>query len=122
MDFIDEPKNSDRYLDKDSGVYQDYITMVGDLKIHIVLLDIRYDFDRSLNDRLGVRQLEWLDQKFKEHKDANVTLIVSGIQVIPNRVFSAEAWGSRAKKDLFDLVNKYERGGVILMSGDVHYS
>jgi hypothetical protein len=56
LDFLNEPRDSDRYLDKDSPIYQDYVIMSPDgIKIHFVLLDVRYDFDMKTKDRFGDR-------------------------------------------------------------------
>lgn len=54
LDFLGEPRDSDRYLDKDSPIHQDYIITTPDqVKVHLVLLDVRYDFDPVTKDRLG---------------------------------------------------------------------
>ena len=53
LDFVGESKDSPRRLDKNSSLHQDYIVNHGDLKIHIVLLDNRFDFDKEAKDRLG---------------------------------------------------------------------
>jgi hypothetical protein len=51
------------------------------LKVLIILLDVRFDYQKSSHDleRLGPYQQEWLDNVLEVHKDANVTLIGSGI-------------------------------------------
>ena len=55
LDFIGEPKDSVRRLDKNSAIHQDYIINHNGMKIHILLLDNRFDFNRKSNDRLGER-------------------------------------------------------------------
>jgi alkaline phosphatase D len=45
LDFIGEPSDSLRRLEKQRGIYQDYITYMGDLKVHIVLLDVRFHYN-----------------------------------------------------------------------------
>lgn len=53
LDFIGEPMGTDRRNENDTGIYQDYVVNYEDVKVHIILLDVRYDFDNSDNDRLG---------------------------------------------------------------------
>ncbi len=54
LDFIGEPLDSIRRQEKDRGLYQDYLLLQGDLKVHIILLDVRYHYNQdSKNDRLG---------------------------------------------------------------------
>lgn len=59
----------------------------------------------------------------RRHTDADVTLIASGVHVIPERYLSyVEDVGQPAKTKILDMINKYERSGVILLSGDVHWA
>lgn len=53
LDFVDEPEDSERRLDLQSPIHQDYLVEIGDFKTHIVLLDNRWDFDKEKGDRLG---------------------------------------------------------------------
>ena len=54
LDFIKEPKDSERRTEKNTGIYQDYVIMTQDkVKVHIVLVDVRYDFDPAAKDRFG---------------------------------------------------------------------
>ena len=53
LDFINEPVNSARSLDSDSPIHQDYVIETGNLKIHLMLLDNRYEFDLLTRDHLG---------------------------------------------------------------------
>lgn len=66
--------------------------------------------------------MAWLDKAFAEHKDADVTFIVSGVQVIPERMSNTEVFEWPSKKKLFDLITKHQKSGVILLSGDVHFA
>lgn len=69
---------------------------IKDIKVHIVVMDVRYDYDKESNDRIGERQLEWLKQVLKVESD--VTLIVSGIQVMPDRKFIIECFNWKNKE------------------------
>jgi alkaline phosphatase D len=89
LDFINEPLNTVRRNETNRGIYQDYIINHDNIKIHVVLLDVRFHFNGDEdNDRLGILQHKWLREIFKTHSDSDITLIGSGIQMIPER------WGS----------------------------
>lgn len=45
-----------------------------------------------------------------------------GVQALVDRFFITEAMNWPSKKKLFDLINKYEKSGVFLLSGDVHFA
>jgi len=65
LDFIKEPMDSLRRTEKDTAIYQDYVIMTPDkVKVHIILVDVRFDFDPATKDRFGDSQLKWLDAKF----------------------------------------------------------
>ncbi len=49
------------------------------VKVHIILIDVRFEFDPETKDRYGEAQLKWLEEKFKENQNADVTLIASGV-------------------------------------------
>ena len=58
-----------------------------------------------------------------KHQDADVTLIASGVHIIPERYFSyVEDVGQPAKQKILELINKYKKSGVVLLSGDVHWA
>ena len=46
LDFIGEPEGTARRNEKDTGIFQDYVIITKDqIKVHIVLVDVRFDFD-----------------------------------------------------------------------------
>lgn len=49
LNFIKEPLNTARRLEKDTGIYQDYIITdsKSNIKIIIILLDVRYDYNKT---------------------------------------------------------------------------
>ena len=53
LDFLKEPIDSPRRLDKNSSIHQDYVINHEGMKTHIILLDNRFSFNRTSNDRLG---------------------------------------------------------------------
>jgi alkaline phosphatase D len=52
LDFMDTPLDSPLRSEKSKGIYQDFVIILGDIKVHIVLLDVRFNFDRKTNTRL----------------------------------------------------------------------
>jgi hypothetical protein len=61
-------------------------------KTHIILLDNRFDFDKNTHDRLGDEQWQWLDDAFSTHYDADVTLILAGVQIHRDNAVGEEAF------------------------------
>ena len=52
---------------------------------------MRYHNNEDGNDdRLGELQYRWLDQIFSENIDSEITIIGSGIHIIPLRYYSLE--------------------------------
>jgi hypothetical protein len=48
---------------------------------------------------------------------------MSGVQIIPDRYGSfVEEIGTKTKSYIMSLIRKYEKSGVVFLSGDVHYS
>ena len=45
-----------RRKEKGTGIYQDYIIISPEgIKVHFILVDVRYDFDEDTSDRYGER-------------------------------------------------------------------
>ena len=109
-------------MENETGIYQDYILYHDDLKIHVILIDVRWDFDEKTHDRFGTEQLTWLEKSFSVHQDSALTVIGFGVQVLPDRFFITEAMNWRAKDEFFSLIRKYKKSGVFLLSGDVHFA
>ena len=84
--FIGESPISPRQSDKNSPIHQDYTINVprpdGDLLMHIILLDGRYEYNKATGDRLGDQQWKWLDNALGAQKSANLTLILSGVLIL----------------------------------------
>jgi len=55
-------------------------------------------------------------------KDANETFIFigSGTQILPFDKLITEAWYATSRKRLFDLIIKYEKSGIVFLTGDIH--
>jgi len=123
LDFIDEPADSPRR--KREGIYESYY-LGGPTKVKIILLDIRYSRDEESvlgheGDELGSEQWKWLEEELKNN-EAKFTMIGSGTQILPDDRIVFSSWYVNSRQRLFDLIKKHKKSGVMLMSGDVHYS
>ena len=126
LDFIDEPEDSERRMQKHTPIHQDYFVTKGGKTVHIILLDGRYEYDREAGDRLGSDQWEWLELAFKRGKQRQVALTVigSGTQVIPGsfQAFYCEEFRTESRMRLYKMMKENEIGEVVIISGDVHFA
>lgn len=129
--FLDIPPSEKTW--QQEGAYQSYIFGPAGKKVKFILLDSRY-FREDPNgancvadaqsvpekDILGEKQWEWLEKQLCQ-SDADVHVIGSGIQVIPDE-HRFEKWANfpYAQKRLYDLLVKCEPKRVVFMSGDRH--
>ena len=134
LDFLDIPPEAE--VRNHKGAYQSYIIEDQGLKTKLILLDTRYFRDTlriNLNapplyhpnmegSILGETQWSWLEQELA-HSDADIHLIVSSIQLIPNE-HGYEKWGNfpNERKRFFDLISKTKPARPIILSGDRHIS
>lgn len=146
MDFFETPADSP--LRKRGGVYDAKIFGPEGKRVQVILLDTRWfrgplrkmtkeeikeerartkkKVGRYLPDEnsdstmLGEEQWEWLAAELK--KPAELRLLVSSIQVIPNE-HGWEKWGNlpRERKKLLDVIRD-NATNVIILSGDRHLS
>lgn len=74
-------------------------------------------------DILGSDQWEWLDHELSTNS-ADINIIGTGLQILANDKLVGEGWfqypGSQAK--LLSLFARTKTSGVVLLSGDIHYS
>jgi alkaline phosphatase D len=144
LDFFEEPAGSDRR--KRPGIYDAKILGPRGKRVQIILLDCRsfkssYVIDKrsaeekaALNIRgqylpnptpdatlLGDAQWAWLAGELK--KPANIRIIASSTQIVADEK-AMEEWGNfpLERQKLFDLIDETKAEGVILLSGNVHYS
>lgn len=131
LDFLDVP--SDAEVRNYDGTYQSYRIQNGNTEIKLILLDTRY-FRDSLeinvnapplyqpNDGtiLGKDQWTWLEKELTG-SEADIHIIASSIQVIPND-HGWEKWGNfPAERDrLFRLLANTKPARPIILSGDRH--
>lgn len=138
QDFFGLPKTANGGADQ-PGIYQSHVRTVGNLQVQLLLLDTR-SFRSPLkksDDKaacpptgtvantdasatiLGEQQWAWLAQELQ--KPADVRLLASSIQVIPDQ-HCFEKWANfpRERQRLFDLLRATAANGVIILSGDRH--
>ena len=147
LDFFGEPEDSRRR--KTPGIYDAKILGPQGKRAQIILLDTRYFKGPHIKDKrskeekqkaglsgsmgkylpntdpeitlLGETQWHWLEQQLKQ--PAEIRLIVSSTQVIPDQK-AMDEWGNYPleRKRLFDLIRKTKANGVIVLSGNVHFT
>jgi len=144
LNFFGEPVDSERR--RTPGIYDAKIFGAVGQRVQIILLDTRFFKDpykkdpRTREERLkagkvggyapdedtaktllGTEQWSWLEKQLA--KAADVRLIVSSIQVIPDQK-GMDEWGNfpHERKRLFDLIERSGAEGVILLSGNVHFA
>ncbi|KAL4503087.1 hypothetical protein ABPG72_014316 [Tetrahymena utriculariae] len=123
LNFLKEPKDSIRRTQQD-GIYTSYY--LGQSKqVKLVMLDVRYSRDpygKEAAEMLGEAQWIWLDKEFQD-ENANIILLTSGIQVLPDDRLVTEYWYCQSRQRLFDLFKKYkDKKRVVILSGDVHFA
>jgi alkaline phosphatase D len=122
LDFLGEPMKSARRARP--GTYASYLFGDGARQVKLILLDGRFhrDLPGARGDTLGETQWAWLESELSS-STARVNLIGSGYQVLPLE-HSNEKWGNfpAARARLLDLVTKTRTPGVVLLSGDRHFS
>ena len=144
LDFFGVPDDSPRR--KTPGIYDARIFGPEGRRVQVILLDTRFfrsDFrrdPRSPEERkaigkvgkylpnddksatlLGEDQWQWLEQQLKQ--PAELRLIVSSTQIVANEK-SMDEWGvyPRERQRLFDLIESTHANGVLLLSGNVHFT
>eukprot|EP00743_Colponemidia_sp_Colp-15_P007648 GILK01008275.1.p1 GENE.GILK01008275.1~~GILK01008275.1.p1 ORF type:complete len:423 (-),score=39.30 GILK01008275.1:95-1363(-) len=125
LDFVGEEPDSPRRLQE--GIHAAYTFGPVGKRVKVILLDVRTFRDPRRTgpniDILGETQWKWLEQELK-HNDAQVTVIGSGTQVLPDDRMQVESWGdypaSRAR--FLQLLRDTKSSGVVLLSGDVHFA
>ena len=121
LDFIGEPADTERRLQNNTAMHQDYFVTSGQSTVHIVLLDIRYEYDKESGDKVGAEQWSWLDLAFKRGKanDVNMTILGISIQTLSERELF-ESFSVQNKKKLFEILSDNRMENVGMISGDLH--
>lgn len=129
LDFLDVPANSS--LRTQEGAYSAHTYGPKGKRVKVILLDGRYFRDPlkkngkdnvpdPAGDMLGEAQWRWLEKELT-NSDADVHLIGSGVQVLPEEhVYEKWANFPTARQRFLDLLAKTKPKGTILLSGDRH--
>lgn len=132
FDFLDVP--AEHVSRHRKGAYQSYF-FDGEIDIKLILLDTRYfrdalkwskDPKTALENKngkvLGKEQWLWLEKQLSDKK-ADLFLLASGIQVIPED-HRFEKWSNfpKERKKLFDLIAHQVKAPLVFLSGDRHVS
>lgn len=134
--FWKEPEDSPRH--QREGVYDARVYGPPGKRLQIILLDTRYfrsplkkgerrvggpylPDDDPTKTMLGKPQWKWLAEQLR--KPAELRLIVSSIQCIAEAA-GQETWSNlpRERQRLFDMIRATKASGVVLLSGDRHWS
>ncbi|KAI9921981.1 hypothetical protein PsorP6_002246 [Peronosclerospora sorghi] len=149
LDFMGEPKDSPRRTQKvvkilymfcyrskyhlclvmgtDQGIYTSYTIGSQGQDVKFILVDNRFHrdaYDTKNGTLLGEAQWKWLENELMT-SSAAFNVIVSGVQILPGDRYSvAECWGRfpNERERLLKLILASNATGVILLSGDVHFS
>ncbi len=132
LDFLDVPQSNPVW--QREGAYQAYNLDIDGMKVKLVLLDTRYfrdSLERNLNPPpnyvpnhsgtiLGEAQWKWFESELR-NSDADLHLIGSSIQVIPNG-HGFEKWGNfpEERQRFFDLIARTKPARPLILSGDRH--
>jgi len=135
LDFFQVPANDPRRTRE--GIYGSYSYGPLGKRVQVILLDTRYFRDSLVEVKrelgrygpnkdpqatmLGQDQWAWLEKTLQ--KPADIRLIVSSIQVIPDKR-GFESWGNfpHERQTLFNLIKSTKASGVLFLSGDSHFS
>jgi alkaline phosphatase D len=126
LDFLDVDTLDQRRNYVNLGLYSTYSFGTGYKTVRFILLDLKYNQtwyfkEEKKYDMLGEDQWRWLENIFKNTKES-YTFICMSNQILPYDKFITENWYSESRKRLFDLIGKYQRNGVIFLSGGIGFA
>ncbi|MDC6367642.1 MULTISPECIES: alkaline phosphatase D family protein [Flavobacteriaceae] len=108
---------------KQDGIYYARDFEIGEKTMKIIMLDARYNRDDpdTDGDVLGEPQWQWLKSELQ--KSSDLTLIVSGFQILLDKDAGSETWDKfpTAKQRLFNTVREAQAENVLFLTGDQHY-
>lgn len=119
LEFLEEPADSPRWTQP--GIYTSYMLGSGDHRVHLILLDVRFNREAPGPDAdiLGPAQWRWLEEELGDDSAA-LTVIVSGTQVLASE-HRWDKWADypKAKTRLLSLV-RARAPQALFISGDRH--
>jgi alkaline phosphatase D len=136
VDFWNDPADSPRR--QRAGVYQSQMFGPEGKRVQMIVLDTRYfrgplkmgerrvggpyvPSDDASATMLGDEQWQWLEEQLK--MPAEVRIIASSIQCV-SESSGHETWSNfpHERKRFFDLIARTKASGVVIISGDRHWS
>ena len=106
------------------GIYHARLVETEGRRLHVILLDVRWNRDvpDTGGDILGPAQWAWLERQLAV--EADLTLIVSGTQILLPKEAGSETWDNYpgSAERLFEAVRRSGREHVVLVTGDQHYA
>ena len=125
LDFLDADIVDQRRDYVNMGLFSTYSFGSGEKTVRFILLDLKYNQTSFLkedkDDMLGEEQWNWLENIFKNTKETYTFICISN-QILPNDRFIIKKWYSQSRKQLFDLIGKYKRSGVVFLSGGLGFA
>jgi alkaline phosphatase D len=121
LNFLDVPSDSEIW--SNSGIYQSYDIGPRGQRTKVILLDLRYNMDRSRTSKslLGEIQWQWLEKQIA-NLDSEFLVIGSSINVTsPAAGFGLEGWKrfGDERQRLYALIAQ-ANVPTVLLSGDRH--
>lgn len=121
LSFFEVPKSDPRWTRE--GLYGSYDFGPAGQKVRVILIDDRYFASQARqpdSELLGEAQWSWLQEQLLT-SDAQINLIVSGIQVLPED-HKYEKWANfpTSRERLLTFIQDNRIPGVIFASGDRH--
>ncbi len=132
LDFLDVPEDDPRRTR--TGVYSSHVFGPPGRRVKVILLDTRYHrdpltrdplsdqryFPNPTGDLLGEDQWNWLERELTQ-SDAQIHLLGTSIQAVAEQ-HNWEKWANfpEAHQRLYDLIDRSDAPGVLLLSGDRH--
>lgn len=133
MRFFNVP--ADDPMRSRGGVYDAYPIEKNGIAVQVIMLDTRYFRDiliaeyrngdkyylpNTNGDILGEEQWQWLEKTLQQSK-ADVIVLGSSIQVLAEQ-HRFEKWSNfpNARQRLLNIIAKYNRAPIIIISGDRH--
>lgn len=116
LDFLEEPKDSKRRREG-TGIYTSYTFGQGVQSVKVIIPDLRFELTNF--QMMSEEQWNWLDKELGSNE--TFTILVSGVQFLTiYRSFWFETWHISERNRLVDLLNKHQKSGFFILSGDIH--
>ena len=123
--FYDAPASDPRR--QRDGIYSSTIFRGPNTAVLVIALDMRFSKDPygvgSDGDFLGAEQWAWLEETLEGSRDANATVFLSSLQLLPlHREKVSECWNifPAARARFLQLLQGTRR--PLVVSGDVHFA